>query len=404
MQASRFAPIGLLLFCAACTTTTSGEQASAPAVASTQEIAGTTAKPGEKGGEDATGPYELVPNWPDPTMCGAGYQQGSVSGVWAETPDRIFVFQRGCLPVLPATGGRGGPPSLAPARNASGYSLSAPKENWPRWDHVLFVVNREGKLIESWDQWSKLFVRTHRVVISPYDPERNVWIIDDGAHSIYKFTHDGKKLLLTLGEFKVPGNDEKHFGRPTDIAFLPDGTFFVSDGYTNGRVVKFDKDGKFLMTWGQLGNREGGKNETRPGYFNTVHGIAIDNQRRVYVDDRSNNRIQIFDENGKFIEEWPNMMNPYYIYMSNDQHLWVSGGTTQKIMKYDLTGRLLYGWGSYGVQPGGFWGVHQFSVDSENNLFTADVHVGRLQKFRPKPGVDPRMLVGQRVVAGSSTN
>ena len=114
-------------------------------------------------------------------------------------------------------------------------------------------------------------MRPHRVLINPYDPEKHVWLVDDGAHSIYKFTNDGKKLVMTLGEFKVPGNDEKHFDRPTEIAWLPDGTFFVSDGYVNTRVVKFDKDGKFLMTWGQKGNEP---NETRPGYMNTVHAIA----------------------------------------------------------------------------------------------------------------------------------
>ena len=114
-------------------------------------------------------------------------------------------------------------------------------------------------------------MRPHRVLINPYDPEKHVWLIDDGAHSIYKFTNDGKKLVMTLGEFKVPGNDEKHFARPTDVAWLPDGTFFVSDGYVNTRVVKFDKNGKFLLTWGQKGNEP---NETRPGYMNTVHAIA----------------------------------------------------------------------------------------------------------------------------------
>ena len=234
-------------------------------------------------------------------------------------------------------------------------------------------------------------MRPHRVLISPYDPEKHVWLIDDGAHSIYKFTNDGKKLVMTLGEFKVPGNDEKHFGRPTEIAWLPDGTFFVSDGYVNTRVVKFDKNGKFLMTWGQKGNEP---NETRPGYMNTVHAVQVGKDRRVYVSDRANSRIQVFDENGKFLDAWPNMRRPYSLLMSKDQHLWVTDGITQKVLKYDLTGKLLYSWGTFGAFPGGFWGVHQFSVDSEGSLYTADVHVGRPQKFRPKKGADPATLVG----------
>ncbi len=353
---------------------------------------------GEKGGGDETGPYELVPSWPQ-NPCGPGYQTGSTSGIFAESPDRVFIFQRGCLPEL-TDGSTGQPQSLVPSRNASGFDLSRddPKRH-PRWDHNLYVVDREGKMIESWEQHNQLFVRPHRTKISPYDPERHVWLVDDGAHQVTKFTNDGKKIVLQLGEFRVPGNDESHFARPTDIAWLPDGTFFVTDGYTNTRVVKFDKDGKFLMTWGQKGNQP---TETRPGYMNTVHGIAIDNDRRIYVADRANSRVQIFDENGKFLDVWPNIRRPYYILMSADQHLWVSDGRTQKFTKFDLNGKLLYSWGTFGAFPGGFWGVHQFSVDSEGNLYTADVHIGRPQKFRPKPGADPATLVGQALRAVSS--
>jgi peptidylamidoglycolate lyase len=345
----------------------------------------------QKGGGDEFGPYELVENWPQ-NPCGDGYQQGSVGGIFAESPDRVLIFQRGCLPVLERAITS---QSLVPERNASGYDLSQKDpQRHPRWDNVLYIVNRDGKKIDSWEQHNKLFVRPHKVLISPYDPEKHVWLVDDGAHAIYKFTNDGKKLVMQLGEFGVPGNDEKHFARPTDIAWLPDGTFFVSDGYTNTRVVKFDKNGKFLLTWGEKGTPP---NETRPNYMNTVHSIAIDDQRRLYVADRANSRVQIFDENGKFLELWPRIRRPYYIYMSQDQHLWVADGITQKFTKFDLAGKLLYSWGTFGAFPGGFWGVHQFSVDQENNLYTADVHIGRAQKFRPKQGADPKTLVGRPV-------
>jgi peptidylamidoglycolate lyase len=350
----------------------------------------------QKGGDDLTGPYDLVPNWPE-NVCGPGYMGGSTAGIFAESPDKVFIFYRGCLPVLKQTWG---PTSLTPERNASGYDLSSKNPaNHPRWDHNVVIVNRDGKMITSWEQHNKLFVRPHKVLINPYDPEKHVWLVDDGAHSVYKFTNDGSKLVMTLGEFRVAGNDQTHFGRPTDIAWLPDGTFFVSDGYTNTRVVKFDRNGKFLLTWGERGNQP---NETRPGYMNTVHSIAIDAKRRVYVADRANSRVQIFDENGKFIEAWPNIRRPYYIFMSQDQHLWVSDGTTQKFTKFDTTGRLLSSWGTYGAMPGGFYGVHQFSTDSEGNLYTADVHIGRAQKFRPKPGVDRSLLVGRQFGFGAA--
>jgi peptidylamidoglycolate lyase len=352
-------------------------------------IGGTAQTPQEKGGGDETGPYDLVTGWPQ-NYCGPGYIIGSTAGIWAENPDRVYIFNRGCLPALKEEGGGGG--DFIPSRNASGFDLSQKDpQRHPRWDHVFNVVDRNGKLIESWEQHNKLFVRPHRILVNPYDPERHVWLVDDGAHSIYKFTRDGKRLVMTLGEFKVPGNDEKHFARPTDIAWLPDGTFFVSDGYVNTRVVKFDKDGKFLMTWGQRGNPP---NETRPSYMNTVHAIAIDKNRRIYVSDRSNSRIQVFDENGKFLDVWPNVRRPYSFLLSEDQHLWVADGNTQKFLKFDLNGRLLYSWGTFGSFPGGFWGVHQFSVDSEGNLYTADVHVGRPQKFRPKAGADRSRLIG----------
>ena len=222
-------------------------------------------------------------------------------------------------------------------------------------------------------------------------------------HAIYKFTQDGSRLVQTIGTPKVPGNDETHFARPTDVAFLPDGTFFVSDGYTNSRVVKFDKDGNYLMSWGMRGDPP---NETRPGYMNTVHAIVTDKERRVYVSDRSNDRIQIFDENGKFLDAWPNVPRPYSLLMSDNQFFWSASGTTQKFTQYDMNGRLLSSWGTFGTMPGAFWGVHQFHVDSENNLYTADVHVGRPQKFRPRPGVDSALLIGAptRAVPTSGSN
>ena len=351
--------------------------------------------PQQKGGGDITGPYELVAGWPQ-NWCGTGYQIGSTSGIWAESPDRVIVFARGCLPVLEEPG------DPVPTRNASGYDLSQKDPaRHPRWDHIVNIVDRNGRLIESWEQHNKLFVRPHRVLVNPYDPDRHIWLVDDGAQAIYKFTRDGKKLVQTIGTPMQAGNDETHFARPTDIAWLPDGTFFVSDGYVNTRVVKFDKNGKFLMTWGQKGNPP---NETRPSYMNTVHAIVIDKNRRLYVADRANSRVQIFDENGKFIEAWPNIRRPYSLMLTDDQHLWVADGTTQKFTKFDTSGKLLFSWGTFGAFPGGFWGVHQFHTDSDGNLYTADVHIGRPQKFRPKTGANPAHVVGRYFPSRTTTS
>ncbi len=334
-----------------------------------------------KGGDDITGPYDVVAGWPA-DVCGDGWQIGSTGGVWAEHADRIYVLQRGCLPELPPSN------QIVPARNASGYSFSASDpERHPRRGLHLMIFNREGELIDNWDHLDDLMVRPHRVVMNPHDPEKHVWIVDDGAHQVHKLTNDGE-IVMTLGEFRVPGDDENHFNRPTDIAFVANGDFFVSDGYRNTRVAKFNSDGEFLLDWGEPG--------TGPSQFNTVHGITVDAQDRIYVADRANSRVQVFDTQGNYLDQWNNITYPYYIHVSKDQHLWVGDGRTNKILKYNLDGQLLNYWGTFGTLPGAMWGPHQFSVDDENNLYIADVHVGRVQKYRPKSGADANRLMGQK--------
>src|SRR6202166_2915462 len=312
----------------------------------------------EKGGDDRTGPYEAVQGWPKP-LPDKGYIWGSTGGIFAETPNRIFIANRGELKL----------PDKLP-RNFNGFSGSlglAATGLTPVFKNCIAIVDADGKLIEAWNKWDYLFEDgrgPHSVLISPYDPQHNVWVVDDIHHQIFKFSNDGKELLMTLGQRDEPGNDDKHFKRPTDIAWLPDGTFFVSDGYVNTRVVKFDKNGKYLMTWGSKGKG--------PGQFDLPHSIDIDAQRRVYVADRSNSRIQIFDENGKYLSEWDNIRQPYHIMVTADQHLWVADGVTNKFLKYDLNGKLLYSWGTYGSFPGAFWAVYQFSVDADGNLYAAE--------------------------------
>jgi hypothetical protein len=338
----------------------------------------------EKGGEKEAGPYEVVPGWPQP-LGHPGWTWGSQGGVFAESPNRIYILQRGELPELPI-------PGKAPAAGyTGGYGAfgTPATQGKPRLDNCILIVDADGKLLESWTQWDHLFAGgrgPHHIKISPYDAEKHVWVVDDMLHQVFEFTHDGKQLVMTLGEKGVQGEDDKHFGRPTDIAWLPDGTFFISDGYINTRVVKFDKSGKYLMAWGKKGSG--------PGEFNLPHAIDIDANRRVYVSDRSNSRIQIFDENGKYLSEWDHIRSPFFIMMTADQHLWVADGVTNKFLKYDLNGKLLYSWGTYGSFPGAFWGVHQFSVDSDGNLYAAETYGGRTQKFRPKNDADPATLVG----------
>jgi sugar lactone lactonase YvrE len=341
----------------------------------------------EKGGQEENGHYEVVPNWPQPLPGpeNEGWTWGSTGGIYAETPDRIWIGQRGQLP-MPAKG----KPGDSWGEHMGNANRERPKT---RWTNQVIVVNREGKLVQSWTQHDPLLAKggkgPHKIKMSPYDPEKHVWVVLDAGDAVLKFTYDGK-LVMTLGEVDVPGEDDKHFNEPTDIDWLPDGTFFVADGYINSRIVKFDKNGKFQMAFGTKGSGL--------GQLNVPHSVAVGKDRRVYVADRSNKRIHVFDENGKPLETWPNLSSPYYVGMSRDQHLWVGDGHLNRFSKYDLKGNFLYGWGQSatlrgGAERGMLDGPHQHSVDQEGNLYVAEVWAGRAQKFRPKKGADPAKLI-----------
>jgi sugar lactone lactonase YvrE len=384
--------------------------------------AGFAAIAGEKGGQDMFGGYEVDASWPKDlsTLPGhEGWTFGAGQSVFAESPDRVFVLERGELPNIKRPERRKLPdigPSISfpigrlPWRDATASSLPGSLDGTDsevgragidyRWEHCILIFNREGDLIDSWTQWDSMLRRPHAIYISPYDPEKRVWLVDDYRHAIFIFSNDGKELLQTIGTYNERGTDDKHFYRPTFIAWLPDGTFFVSDGYVNTRVVKFDKNGKYLMAWGDKGTPP---NDTRPGYFNNVHGVAVDPQtRRVFVNDRQNHRIQVFDENGKFLDQWRVGDPPsdvHTILIGADRTLWAADRGSNRMLKYDLDGHFLYAWGTWGDFPGGMWGVHGMAVDQEGNFYIAEVDNGGAQKFVPRANARPETLVGKPVYA-----
>jgi DNA-binding beta-propeller fold protein YncE len=204
--------------------------------------------------------------------------------------------------------------------------------------------------------------------------------------------------VQTIGEPNVHASDDKHFYRPTFMAFQTDGSFYVADGYANTRVVKFDKDGSFIKAWGEPG--ESGK-ETRPNYFNNVHGVAVDPEtREVYVNDRGNRRIQVFDADGNFIRMWTlgwDRANLHFVHIDADRKVWLYDQVMQRLIQTDREGRLIYSWGGLGAYPGALWGVHGISVDQEQNLYLAAVGRGGVQKFSPRAGANPAYLVGKHV-------
>jgi DNA-binding beta-propeller fold protein YncE len=156
-------------------------------------------------------------------------------------------------------------------------------------------------------------------------------------------------------------------------------------------------NGKKLLEWGMKGTPP---NERRPGYMNNVHGIAVNPKtRRVFVNDRNNGRVQVFDENGKFLDQWDfgprPPMNIHSITMGADGVLWAADQGSHKLLGYDANGNFLYSWGTFGTCQGCMWGVHGFTTDKEGNLYTAEVRTGRVQKYTPRKGANPAYLVGK---------
>jgi len=378
---------------------------------------GFAALAGQRVGQDVTGPYEVDPNWPKPLTSLPDHERwtfGAVESVYAESPNRVFILERGELPALkrptevpyPNVGpSLSFPVSQVPFRNASvGPVAAAGNPVWSgqlgvdaRWEHCIVVVDSTGKLIEDWTQWDSMLRRPHFITINPYDAEKHVWVVDDQGHAVYEFTHDGKQLVKTFGTPYQPGEDSTHFNRPTFVNWTPDGSMYVTDGYGNTRVVKFDKNGKYVTAWGQRSNPP---DDTRPSYFQDVHGVAFDAQtQRLFVTDRADHRIEIFDPNGKFLDQWTTgkPSTPQVMFMSADRNIWIADGYTAKIIKFDLDGHLLYEWGSQGDWPGAMWNVHGMSVDQEGNLYLAEVNNGRAEKFRPRAGANPALIVGQPI-------
>lgn len=339
----------------------------------------------EKGGLDETGPYKVVEGWFKPGV--ARWNQPVVT-VTVDNPNRIIIGSADEHATHPGTMILG--PDGAVLKERRGTATTP----WPESDkthlHQLMVLNGDGKVIEDWKQWDDLIVFPHTVQFDPYDKERHLWVIDRDGQQILKFTNDGKKLVFKLGERNVTGTDHGHFNKPANMVFMPDGSFYIADGYVNSRVIKFDKTGKFLLEWGSKGSGH--------GQFNMLHGIAVDAQKRIYIADRRNNNIQVFDENGKFLDVWEHTHGPTRMVVTQDQSLWLASADIDRISKFDLNGKLLTYWGTHGENPGATDNPHSYAVDQNGTLYVADTWNNRVQKFVPKDGADKSRLIGQDFV------
>jgi DNA-binding beta-propeller fold protein YncE len=180
-------------------------------------------------------------------------------------------------------------------------------------------------------------------------------------------------LLLSLGQKGKPGLGPDLFDRPTDVAIAPSGEFYVSDGYGNSRVAKFSKEGKFIKDWGRKGTKE--------GEFNLPHAIRLDARGRVYVGDRENNRVQVFDADGKFLAVWKESGAPFGLFLTKEGRMYVADGRANWVAVLDLEGKLLGRWGEKGHGPGQFDLPHGICVDSRGAVYVAEITGKRLQKF-----------------------
>ena len=285
-----------------------------------------------------------------------GYVLSQVTGVGIDTSQNIFLFHR------------------------TGRQWTEPFPDSLISANTILMLDREtGKILNSWG--ANFFIMPHGLTV---DKENNVWVTDVALHQIFKFNHQGK-LLMKLGVAKTPGNDSMHFNLPTDVAVGNDGSFYVSDGYGNSRIIKFSKEGKYIFEWGKKGNK--------PGEFNTPHGIDLDLQGNIYVADRDNNSIQKFDNNGNFLKEWKNdtAIQLYSLAIDNtDNNLFAIDYLTlndtlikgSDIIQFDSSLNFSNRFGRTGSYSASICRYHDIAIDSKSNIYVGDILGNTIQKFK----------------------
>ena len=296
--------------------------------------------------------YQEVPDWPTQLMnaavAPAPWNFIQVSGVAVDSRGHILVLHRGAHPLLEF--------------ESNGKLVRS-------WDSIQFS---EGKVAAIAPQYRVAGHSAYSAVYGPagcdscgahsvrVDPEHNVWAIDATGQVIYKMDAQGK-ILMKLGEKGVPGAGHNSFNLPTDVGFAPNGDFYVTDGYASARVVKFSHDGKYLLEWGSRGKG--------PGQFELPHNVVVDKQGRVYVTDRENRRIEVFDANGKFLAQWPTVEGVSGLFLTKDEHIWAGGVLLD--LKGEIVGRLPNANAS---------GGHGVAVSESGDVYLAQLD-GKVQKF-----------------------
>ena len=282
-----------------------------------------------------TGPalnYKPVDNW---AKLPAGWNLGECSGVAVDKDDNVWVFNRGPHPVI--------------------------------------EFSKSGEMLRAWTEVPVKSSHGIRV-----DADGNIWLVDVAGHKILKMSPEGRVLMAIGGVGDAPGDQDTKdsFNRPTNVAFAKDGTFFVSDGYVNSRVVKYSKDGDYIMQWGSKGARD--------GQFNLVHDAVIDNKGLLYIADRNNWRVQVFDQDGKFLTKWTGIGDPWSMeYVPRENAIYMVDGQNDQLVRLTIDGKITGILGSHGKTAGKFYFPHGVAVDSTGAIYVAEIRNWRVQKFIP---------------------
>lgn len=324
--------------------------------------------------------FKLVPDWP---QLPQNIELGKVSAVATDYHGRIYVGHRSEHPILVFE-------SDGTFIHSMGEDGILPRRGVVYGEYLgqfpFLVFNAKPPCTSILYEETLRFL--HGLHIDPWD---NLWVTDVGQSIVLAYDSEGN-LIHKLGTPDQPGESENQFNQPTDVAVNRFGEIFVSDGYINNRIVKFSKEGKFIKAWGREGRN--------PGEFRTPHTLTIDKADRLYVSDRFNQRIQIFDFDGRFIEEWTDIglsgsgsdtMDG--LRWGPDNRLYGSTGCGNKVVIFDCDGKILDTWGNAMSTheellnntkrpPGEFNALHWICLDNEENLYTAEPHGMRVQKFK----------------------
>jgi streptogramin lyase len=306
---------------------------------------------GQRSGDAAVPTLAYKPlDWPAPATSAAGFPAAwnliQAVSVAVTARGNVLVLHRGAHPILEFESSGKFVRSWGDGMFSDGKVAAIPQNNWSsQRSHYSAVYGPAGCAS----------CGAHSVRV---DPQGNIWVIDATGQVVYKLNQDGKEIMR-LGTRGVSGTSPTTFNLPTDVAFAPNGDFYVTDGYGSARVVKYTRDGKYLLQWGTRG--------TGPGEFGLPHNVVTDAQGRVYVTDRDNQRIEVFDSNGKFLTQWTGTGGVSGLAMTKDQRIWTGG------VLRDLDGKVL-------GKLAGTTGAHGMAVADSGEVYLAQLS-GVVQKF-----------------------